>query len=206
MDRRLGLAVALAVVATAALLVAPEAALTRLSWLAADPLRYGLACLALAVVRPLVAWPTTLLAVAVGFGYGITGLPFALALVVLTGLGPYAFARRVGGSGRVAAAGRRVTDVTGDLRAVVAARLLPAPSDATSFALGATGVPPRPYLFGTAVGEAPWTLAGVLAGASLGSLRTRGDLGTVVGPRLAVAATLVAGLVLAGPALRAYRA
>jgi uncharacterized membrane protein YdjX (TVP38/TMEM64 family) len=206
--RRLGLALALAAVVGAALLVAPGAALTRLSWLAADPLRYGLACLALAAVRPLVAWPTSLLAVAVGFGYGAAGPPFAfaLALVVLTSLAPYALARRLGGSGRIAAAGRRVTDATGELRAVVAARLLPAPSDATSLALGGAGVGPGSYLLGTAAGEAPWALAGLLAGASLGSLRTGAGVEGVVGPRLVVAATLAAGLVLAGPAWRAYRA
>ncbi|MFB6161163.1 MAG: TVP38/TMEM64 family protein, partial [Haloferacaceae archaeon] len=80
MDRRERAAVGVAalVVATGALVASPEAALARLAWLAADPVRYGLACVALALVRPLVAWPATALGVAVGFGFGVAGAPFAV--------------------------------------------------------------------------------------------------------------------------------
>ena len=84
---------AVAALAALGLAVSPEVALSRLRWLAGDPLRFGVAAVALAAVRPLLAWPTTLLAVAVGFGYGWGGTPFALALVVGTALPPYALAR-----------------------------------------------------------------------------------------------------------------
>jgi uncharacterized membrane protein YdjX (TVP38/TMEM64 family) len=201
-DRTLVGAAAL-VVAAGVLLASPGMALARLAWLAADPVRFGLACVALALVRPLLAWPATVLGVAAGFGFGVAGAPFAVVLFVLTAVPPYLFARRVGGGGRVAAAGRRLTAAAGDLRSVTATRLLPAPSDAISLGAGAAGVPARPFLLGTALGEAPWAVAGTLAGASLSSLaagRLAVDLGLVA------AAGAVALLLLAGPAYRTYAA
>jgi uncharacterized membrane protein YdjX (TVP38/TMEM64 family) len=85
---------------------------------------------------------------------------------------------------------------------VTAARLLPAPSDAISLAAGAGGVPLRPFLAGTILGEGPWAVAGALAGAELGSLAA--GSGVVVDARLVVVATVVAGLLLLGPAYRVY--
>lgn len=198
----MGIGTLLAAVAVAAAATSPDAALERLSWLAADPVRYGLACLALAAVRPLVAWPVTLLALAAGFGYGVAGAPIGLGLMVLTSLPPYLFARRMGGDGRVAAVGERIADATGGTRVVVASRFLPTPSDAVSAAAGVAGIGPRPFVVGTVVGEAPWAVAGTLAGASLPSL-VRGTVR--LDPRLIVAATLGALLLLAGPLSRAYR-
>ena len=203
---RNGIAVGLVVAAVslAAIAVDSDAVLTRLAWLAADPVRYAAACVLLALLRPLVAWPPTLLGVAVGFGLGVwpVGLPVALVLVLLTSLPPYLLARRLGGDGRLAAAGRRFVDATGDVRSVAATRLLPTPADAVSAGAGAAGVPMRAFLVGTAVGAAPWAAAGVLAGASLDALAT----GTAsVDLRLVAAAALVSGLLFARPAYRAYR-
>jgi len=200
---RLGLGAAAAVVVAAAVLVSPGAALERLAWLAGDPLRFGVALAVLAAIRPLLGWPTTLLAVAAGAGYGVAGAPFALCLVVGTSLPAYALAGRLAGDGRVAAAGRRFRAETGDLRAVTASRLLPAPSDVVSAAAGIAGVPLVPFLAGTAVGEVPWVVAGTLAGASLDSLADGSlSLATVADPRVVVLAALLGVLAVARPAYR----
>ncbi|MFB6156515.1 MAG: VTT domain-containing protein [Haloferacaceae archaeon] len=204
MDRRraVGAGTLLAAVALLAAASSPQVVLRRLTWLAADPVRYGLLCLGLAAVRPLFAWPVTLLAVAVGFGYGPLAAPFALALMVLTSIPPYLFARRLGAGGRVADVGERITEATGSTRVIVISRFLPTPSDAVSAAAGVAGIAPRPFLVGSAVGEVPWAVAGTLAGASLPRL-VRGSV--EFDPRFVAAAALMALLLLAGPAYRAYR-
>ncbi|MGZ0746558.1 TVP38/TMEM64 family protein [Haloparvum sp. AD34] len=193
----------LAVVALGAWLTSPATALARLEWLAADPLRFGLALLVVAAVRPFLAWPTTALAVAVGYGYGWVGVPFAVLLVTLTALPPYALARKGRRGGRVARAGERVVGVAGDTRTVVASRLLPTPSDAMSVGAGVASVPLRPFLVGTAIGELPWVVAGVAVGVSTDRLLA-GDL-SVVDPVLIVGMLAGAVLLLAGPCYRAYQ-
>ena len=207
-SRVVGLAVA--AVAAGALLVDPTLVLRRLAWLAADPLRFLVALVAFALLRPLLAWPATLVGVAAGYGFGLAGGLIGVALLGVTALPPYLFARRVGGpevsadgrASRVLAAADRVRNDAGDRRTVVAARLLPAPSDAISVAAGAGGVPLRPFLVGTVVGEGPWALAGALAGAELGHLSA--GTGMTADARLVVVAVVVAGLLLAGPAYRVY--
>ncbi|MFB6235408.1 MAG: TVP38/TMEM64 family protein [Halopenitus sp.] len=194
----------LAVVALGAWLTSPATALARLEWLAAHPLRFGLALLVLAAVRPLLAWPTTALSVAVGYGYGWVGVPFGVLLVTVTALPPYALARKGRGTGRVARAGERVVGVAGGTRTVVASRLLPTPSDAMSIGAGMARIPLRPFLIGTAVGELPWVVAGVAVGVSTDRLLA-GDL-SVVDPVLIVGMVAGAALVLAGPCYRAYQA
>ena len=198
------------------LAVSPEAALSRLRWLATDPLRFGLAVVALAAVRPLLAWPTTLLAVAVGFGYGWSGTPFALALVVGTALPPYALARagrlRFGGdpetdkqpsvATRFCRAGERFAAESGSVRAVAGTRLLPLPSDAVTVGAAAAGVGLRPFVVGTALGELPWVLAGVAVGVSLDRLAASG--GSVVDPTVIAGMAAVGALVLAGPLYRTF--
>lgn len=202
-DSRVAVGVTLVVVAAAAALLSPDAVLSRAAWVAADPVRLVVALLALAVVRPLVAWPTTLLALVAGFGFGLPGLPFAIALIVLTSVPPFLFARRYGRTGRLAAAGESFVERTGDLRSVVFSRLVPAPSDVVSVAAGVAGVRLRPFVVGTAVGETPWAVAGVLAGASAETLAT-GDLTGAVDVRLAVAAAVAAALLLAPTAYGWY--
>ena len=203
-----------AALAAVALAVSPEAALSRLRWLATDPLRFGVAVVALAAVRPFLTWPTTLLAVAVGFGYGWPGTPLALALVVGTSLPPYALARagrlRLGddpGSGgepgvavRFCRAGERFAAESGSVRAVAGTRLLPLPSDAVTVGAAAAGVGARPFLLGTAVGELPWVLCGVAVGVSLDRLAASG--GSLVDPAVILGMAAVGTLVLAGPLYR----
>ncbi|MFB6220289.1 MAG: TVP38/TMEM64 family protein [Halolamina sp.] len=191
----------LVLIAASALLTSPRWLLVRVSWLAADPVRFIGALVLLAVVRPLLAWPTTLLAVVVGYGWGLRGLPVALALIVLTSIPLFLVGRRSSTGGRFADTGARAVDVTGDLRSVVISRLFPAPSDVVSFAAGLSGVPLRAFALGTAIGELPWAFAGVVAGESIETVLAEG-LGAVVGPRLIGATALVGLLLLAGPAYR----
>jgi uncharacterized membrane protein YdjX (TVP38/TMEM64 family) len=206
MDRRvrLGAGVGLvAVVAALAVLTSPAAVLDRLAWVAADPLRLTLTLVAVAVVRPLFAWPTTLLAVAAGYGLGLGGFPLALALVVVTSLPPYWMAGLSAGDGAVAAAGERLVDEAGDVRSVVGSRLLPLPSDVVSAGAGVAGVPFRAFALGTAVGEVPWVAAGVVAGDSFATLSTA-SLSAAMDPRVVVGAAVLAALAFAGPAYRLY--
>ncbi|MFB6252347.1 MAG: TVP38/TMEM64 family protein [Halobellus sp.] len=156
----------LAVVAVGAVVVSPDAVFARASWLAADPVRLVAAAIVLAAIRPLVAWPTTLLAVLLGYGLGVWGFPLALALVTLTSVPPFLLARRYGRIGAVAAAGEAFVERTGDVRSVIASRLVPAPSDIVSVAAGVAGVSLPAFLVGTAIGEIPWVFLGILAGAS----------------------------------------
>ncbi|WP_280585488.1 VTT domain-containing protein [Halorubrum sp. Boch-26] len=200
--------VAVAVASAAAWLASPETVLTRLSLLAADPVRFGVALLALTAVRPLLAWPTTLLAVAVGFGYGWVGVPLGVALLVATAILPYRLARagRIRARGafraadRLCDAGERLATAAGSVRAVAATRLLPLPSDAVSVGAGAAGIRTRPFLLGTAVGELPWVIVGVAAGVSLDRLAA-GDL-SAVDPTVLIAMAGAGGLLLAGPLYR----
>jgi uncharacterized membrane protein YdjX (TVP38/TMEM64 family) len=201
--RRVAAGAIVGVVATAALLTSPDVVFARAAWLVADPVRLVVAAVAFAVVRPLLAWPTTLLAVFLGFGLGYAGFPVALVLVTLTSVPPFLLARRLGGDGDVATAGAAVVDRAGGVRSVVASRLIPAPSDVVSVAAGVAGVRLSTFLVGTAVGEVPWVLAGTFVGRSAGTL-TAGTVGGVADPRLFAAAATVAALLLAPTAYDWY--
>ena len=208
--------VVVAALAVLALAVSPEAALSRLRWLATDPLRFAVAVVALAAVRPLLAWPTTLLAVAVGFGYGWVGTPFALALVVGTALLPYALARAgrfrlrdpsddgeaSGIADRFCRAGERFAAESGSVRAVAGTRLLPLPSDAVTVGAAAAGVGTRSFVVGTALGELPWVVCGVAVGVSIDRLTAAG--GSLVDPTAILGMAAVGALVLAGPLYRTF--
>jgi uncharacterized membrane protein YdjX (TVP38/TMEM64 family) len=133
--------------------------------------------LVLYLVRPLVLGPMSLLTVAVGVRFGpVVGLPVALAGTVVTTLPPYFIARSIvtdtGVLGRLANIGRQATEVTGSTRAVVAARLSPAPADAVSYGAGVANVPLRSYAGGTVLGEVPWALLYLLVGDSLRRVST----------------------------------
>ncbi|WP_049986855.1 TVP38/TMEM64 family protein [Halobellus rufus] len=197
----LGGAVALAV--ALGLVASPELVLSRAAWLVADPVRLVVAAVVLAAVRPLLAWPTTLLAVLLGYGLGVAGAPLALALVTLTSAPPFLLARRYGRVGGLADAGEAVVDRAGGIRSVVASRLLPAPSDVVSVAAGIAGVRLSTFLLGTAIGEIPWVVAGVLAGASAESLLAS-DVLDVFDPRVVVGAAATAVLLLGPVAYRWY--
>lgn len=192
------------VVAGAAVVISPRWVVSRLSWLAADPVRFVVGLLVLTLVRPLLAWPTMLLAVVVGYAWGLAGLPVAVALVTLTSVPPYVVARRSADGGRVSRMGEQAVDVAGDFRSVAASRLFPAPSDLVSIAAGVSGVRSRGFVAGTAVGELPWAFAGVVAGRSIETVLEEG-LGAVVDPMLVLAALVAGCLLVARPVYRHLR-
>jgi len=202
--------VALAAFAAAAWVVSPDAVLGPLTWLADDPIRFGAALVALTAVRPFLAWPTTLLAVVAGYGYGWVGLPVGVAAMVATALPPYWFARigrtraREGSrtADRLCGAGERLADATGGVRAVTATRLLPVPSDAVSVAAGGSGIGLRSLLVGTALGELPWAVVGVAIGVSVTRLAAGGV--AAIDPTVLVAMAGLGALLLAGPLYRTF--
>jgi len=216
-------AVAASAMVAAGLLVSPSAALAAVDSLTADPLAFGLVVAGLYLVRPLLAWPTTPLAVVVGYGYGVAlGVPVALAGVVVTVLpifvavgwlaggepteNPGATSNGYEESGRLERAGDAVAryyETAGPLRGVVASRLAPIPSDVATCAAAVSGVPLRWFVVGTAVGELPWTVAAVVVGASAATA-TAGGVGDA-GLAVSLAGLLAACLLLAGPAYRALR-
>jgi uncharacterized membrane protein YdjX (TVP38/TMEM64 family) len=219
--RRTVAAVAAVGVVAAALFVSPRAVLAWLAGLAADPVAFGVAVLALYLLRPAVALPTTLCSVAVGYGFGLAGLPVALAGAALSALGPYYATRALlddpeagertelrgrlatalgGAVGRARAAGRRYFAGVGDVRGVVVARLVPLPADPVTAGAAAAGVSARALVVGTALGEVPWTVAAVAVGASARRLPAVEAGAAGVWP--AVGALALAGLLLAGPVYR----
>ncbi|MFW6320762.1 MAG: VTT domain-containing protein [Halohasta sp.] len=199
--RRLALGgLTLAAVALAAWLVSPAVALAAFERLSTTPSAFAAVVLAVAVVRPLFAWPTLLLSIAVGYVYGIAGLPLAATALVVTALPPYRFGIAAGG-GRLTATGERLLAETGGVRGVTAARLLPLPSDTVSVAAGAVGVRPRSFVGGTLLGELPWAIVGLLAGRSVDRL-TAGELSGAVDPWLLAGMAAVGVALLAGPCYR----
>ncbi|UPV74915.1 VTT domain-containing protein [Halorussus limi] len=196
----------LAVVAAGSLLAGPDRLLEVARDLTDRPAVFGALLVGVYLVRPLFAWPTTLVAVLVGYAYGpVVGFPVALAGTTASALLPFLAARYVGaGSGLVARlgdSGERFFAATGDLRGMVASRLAPAPSDPVSAAAGLSGVSTGAFVVGTAVGEVPWTAAAVLAGGSVDRLSTAGL--TAISWELLAAGGAVAVALLAGPAYRA---
>jgi uncharacterized membrane protein YdjX (TVP38/TMEM64 family) len=202
--RQMGGIALVAVVVVAGVLLSPDFVLQQVQRVTNNPLLAAGLFLAVYLVRPLFAWPTTVVAVAVGYVYGpVVGFPVALGGTVMSAYLPFAAARyfRIGSGlfGRLGDSGERFFDATGDLRGMVASRLMPAPSDAVSAAAGLSNVPVRSFLLGTAIGEVPWMVVAVLAGSSLDTLSV-----DEIGKNWVVVAVVgVGGLVLlAGPAYR----
>ena len=221
----------LGAILAAGVLVSPSALLAAAESVATDPALFGLAVIGLYLGRPLLALPTTPLAVVVGYGYGVAvGVPVALVGVVTTVVPVFLAARWVvGGSAagtdtadpplesasatspgpfgsileRAGTVVDRYYETAGPLRGVVASRLAPIPSDVATCAAAVSGVRLRHLLLGTAIGELPWTIAAVVVGASAATVRTDGigDLGLA----LAVACLAAAIALLAGPAYRVAR-
>lgn len=197
----------LGLAAAATVFFSPARVLAELAALSARPVVFGVALAVLYLVRPLFAWPISPISALVGFVLGVTyGIPVALAGAVLTCLPPFYFASYVdegdGFLGRIGRAGRRVVEVTGATRGVLAARLSPMPADPVSYGAGFSGVSSRAFVGGTLVGEIPWVTLEVLAGASMRQLSLAG-LGASV--HVVVGSAAVAVLVLAGPAYRHVR-
>ena len=210
--RRLTVGVLVVVVVAAAAVASPNRALEILASVAADPIQLFVVLCLLAIVRPLLALPMSLLAGVVGYGYGFAGFPLGWGLAVVTTVPPYVFGSRgqmdIGREGRIAAAiqqftttGEQTVSVVGPTRSVAAARFMPIPSDVISVAAGISGVSIRPYLVGTAIGQLPWVAIGVVTGASANAIRADG-IAAAFDIRFAVGLTAAAFLLLVGPLVR----
>jgi len=197
-----GVLVALSVIC-GALLVSPAAAIDRVQAVADDPVLFGVVLLGLYLVRPLFAWPTTILSVAVGYGYGFLGLPFALGGIALTTVPPFLAVRwfdRGVDVGRVGEASEQFFATTGDFRGVMAARIAPVPADVVTCAAGLGDVRLRTVIAGTVVGEIPWTVVAIAVGTSADRLAA-GRM-TTIGLPVTLAMLALAVILLAGPARR----
>lgn len=206
-----GMAIMLGVAAAVTVLLSPEKLLVGLAAMSNRPVLFGTALVVLYLVRPLFAWPISPISALVGYVLGVTyGVPIALVGATATCLPPFLFARYVDGSGeategllgRLGRAGRQIVEITGASRGVLAARLSPVPADPVSYGAGFSGVSVRAFVAGTFVGEIPWVVLEVLAGASMRQLSVDG-LGT--GLHVVVVSAALAVLVLAGPAYRHVR-
>ncbi|AFZ74871.1 TVP38/TMEM64 family protein [Natronobacterium gregoryi] len=201
------------VVVVAGFLLSPSAATGIIESISNDPSLFALAVAGLYLIRPAFAWPTTPLAMVVGYGYGVAlGVPVALVGVVVTVLPVFLAVRWLttdDGRGtacdddileRAGNVVARYYETTGPLRGVTASRLAPIPSDVSTAAAAISGVRLRHFVTGTVLGEVPWTVAAVVVGASA-STATTGGLGEV-GLALSVACALGAVVLLAQPTYR----
>jgi len=189
------------------LVLTPERVLASLTALAGRPVLFGALLIVLYGGRSLVLWPISALSLLVGFVYGpVLGIPIGLAGAVYTCLPPYLLARYAprerGPTARLHAVGSSVVDVTGDFRGLVAARLIPLPADGVSYAAGLSDVPPGRYVLGTALGETPWVVATVVAGASMRAFALE-EAGQAL--PLVIAASCLGIVLLSGPLYRQLR-
>lgn len=159
---------------------------------------------ALALVRPLLAWPTTLLALVIGYGLRPVSVPFTLAPIVLASVLPFLFVRRYRGTTGLAGVGKRTVEQTGSVRDVAVNCLLPIPSNVVSVAVGAASVRLGAFALGTAAEELPWAVAGVVAGASVGTLTTD-SLAAAARPEFVVLTTIAGVPMLVPTAYRRYQ-
>jgi uncharacterized membrane protein YdjX (TVP38/TMEM64 family) len=194
----------LALVALAALYFSPAGVASAIAGMAEDPVTLALGIAALYAIRPLFAWPISPISAIVGYTLGITyGIPVALVGATATCIPPFLVARYLGETGglfsRFNDAGRQVVSVTGPTRGVLAGRLSPIPADPVSYGAGVAGVSTPAFLVGTVLGEIPWVIVEVLAGASMRQVATHGfDAGL----HLLLAAFALSVLLLAGPVYR----
>ena len=185
------------------LLLSPDAVIQRFVALLDSPY-FPLVLLGLYLVRSLIAWPITALAVLVGFKYGLLlGIPIALAGAVVSTYVPYAITRYTDFESDLLERAERIADhffdATGDLRGVITARVAPVPAQTTSVAAGAAPVHTREYLLGTAIGEIPWAVAAVMIGTSIHRLTVEN---VSFSPWLIAGTVLATAVLLAGPAYK----
>lgn len=198
----LGIAGLLAVAGLAAALFSPTTVVTTLEGIADRPLVFAGALAGVYLVRPVLLWPVSAVAVVLGYVYSpLVALPLALGGAALTALPPFLIGRvaetDAGLFGSLKSSGSWATQVVGETRSVIAGRLSPVPGDAVSYWAGLSGVAGWPFLLGTVIGEVPWAVAAIVAGQSM---RTLSVDGTTATPALVLGLAALALLVLAGPA------
>ncbi|MFC6733299.1 TVP38/TMEM64 family protein [Haladaptatus sp. DYSN1] len=203
-----GIALVGSAILVASLVFSPRELFTAFARLTDDPVRFAVVLALAYLLRPLVAWPVTPLSIVVGYVYGVTvGIPIALVGIVVTAVPPFFLARYFPENGIIGKArdvGSQFFSATGETRGVIASRLIPIPTDIISYSAGLAGVRTWPFVVGTLVGEAPWAIAGVLAGNSMETLTTEGVSG--VGLPVVLGAAALAFLLVAGPLLRRLHA
>lgn len=194
----LGIALFGAILAAAALL-GPDRAVAVLLALGESPWLVP-SLFALYLLRPFVGWPHSPFPVAAGFYFGfVGGAVVAFVGLALTSLPPFAVGRYLrrdsGAFGRLGEVGERVTEATGQTRAVASARLLPLPADAVSYGAGVSDVRPGAFALGTLLGDLPWLLGLVFVGTQLETFTTEGFDALPAGAVLVLG---VIGLLLVG--------
>ena len=195
---------ALCLVLVLSVLTNPSVILHWLDRTAEQPLVFLLFLAGFALIRPALAWPTTLIPIAAGYAMGILGILPSAILLTLTGLAPYLVAKQTGSSGRIGTAGKELVSITGGFRGVAASRLFPLPSDVVSIGAGVAGVRLRAYVAGTFVGEFPWAVLGVIIGISIDQL-VAGEVTSAFDPWLLAGMSAVGIMLLAGPLYRHVR-
>jgi uncharacterized membrane protein YdjX (TVP38/TMEM64 family) len=191
----------------AALVFSPETILKSLAHLSEHPVLFVGVIAVLYVARPFLMWPISVLSVTVGFVLGVEfGVPVAIAGTLLSNSIVFALARYArtdsGIVGVASRSGDRFVETAGELRGIVSARLAPLPADVVSSAAGLSELSFGKYLLGTLVGESPWIIAEVIAGASMHTLSVHG-LGHSLS--LFAAASALSALLLARPVYRRVR-
>ncbi|MFB6200717.1 MAG: TVP38/TMEM64 family protein [Halorhabdus sp.] len=194
----------LTVAAVAMFVSSPAAVIESVERTAGSPVALIGVLAGLYAVRPVLLWPISALSILAGYSLGATvGAPVALVGAVCTSVPPYLLARHApretGLFGKVHRRSRSVVGAVGELRGVVAARLLPLPADVISYGAGLSTVSKRAFVVGTLLGEIPWVAAGVLTGSSM---RTLSLQGATAGLPLLAGMAGFGMLVLAGPAIR----
>jgi uncharacterized membrane protein YdjX (TVP38/TMEM64 family) len=204
----LGSATLVVVLVAVAVVLSPARLIQWAVGLADNPVYLAGVIVSLYLVRPFFAWPTMPLSAFVGFVLGVEyGIPVALMGALVTCLIPYRFAERAGEQGGMfgwlGESGQRIIEVTGETRGMLAARLSPVPADAVSYGAGFAGVSTRAFVVGTVLGEIPWVIVEVIAGASMRKLTLSG-LSIEALPQLLALFGALAVLVLARPAYRHF--
>jgi uncharacterized membrane protein YdjX (TVP38/TMEM64 family) len=133
----------------------------------------------------------------VGFVYGFPeGVLFGLFGASISCLPPFVIARTVqtdtGFIGLVSKPSKKLFDSGDSARGIVAARLLPFPTDMVSYSAGLAGVSVWSFIVGTVVGLFPWVLPEILIG---DSMQTFSKEGAVLTPELLVGMSLLGILV-----------
>lgn len=170
--RMLSLFISLGVLAIIGVVYAPAEYLSLAQW---SDLNWHLLLVAMAglyLVRPFLLWPLSVFSVFIGYVFGFPkGVPLVLLGTLLTCTPPFLIATQFDHGftyfGHVVERGATLVETTGELRGMVAARLSPAPADATSYGAGLAGVSARSFAVGTLIGELPWAIFYVHLGQSL---------------------------------------
>lgn len=197
----LGIAGLVAIGVVASFALSLDSLLSGLEALAARPLVFAGLLLGVYLIRPFLLWPVSSIAIVLGYLYDpMVAIPVAILGAAISGLPPYFigsyFQTDAGVFGWVGASGEQIVAVVGETRGVIAARFSPVPGDPISYSCGLSGVSLRSFFVGTAIGEIPWAIVAVFAGASMRTVSMTGEVASI---EFALSLLGLAALILAGP-------